>query len=389
MTGAGPVEASQPPKQDPGPLELRGRPRPSIRFRRGLIIGLAAAALGALALLSLLALRPVSFEPSRGTLSEAASGAAPEAVAGAPSTYSDVPLLGPPLPGDLGRGIVERRRQSEEPRDAESAESEGEAEMRQRLARERQAALRSPVLARLSWSGPKGRADPAPRRGRSDSAATAAGSSPTPGRESGAAAGGEGRSAVLEGQASPWTLVAGTVIPASLLTGLNSDLPGMVVAQVTENVRDSATGRTVLIPQGSRLVGDYDSHVGFGQQRVLLVWNRLLLPDGSSVDLGEMPATDASGHSGLADGVDLHEWRLAKGVVLSSLLGIGSELGLGGEDPALVRALRDSAQSSGTRAGEAIVSRELEVKPTLTVRPGWPVRAVLRRDLVLRPWRGW
>lgn len=192
----------------------------------------------------------------------------------------------------------------------------------------------------------------------------------------------------LTGQLSPWTLAAGTVIPASLITGLNSDLPGMVLAQVTENVRDSATGRAVLIPQGARLIGSYDSAVAFGQQRALLVWQRILFPDGSSVRLDNMPATDAAGYAGLEDKVDFHEWRLLKRIALSSLLGVGSELGYSGDDRDLVRALRESAQQNGARAGEEIVSRNLDVQPTLTVRPGWPMRAILHKDVVLRPWRG-
>jgi type IV secretion system protein VirB10 len=92
----------------------------------------------------------------------------------------------------------------------------------------------------------------------------------------------------LQDASSPWTLSAGTVIPASLITGLNSDLPGTVLAQVTENVVDSATGRTVLVPQGAKLVGSYDSVVAYGQRRALVVWQRILLPDGSSIELDKI-----------------------------------------------------------------------------------------------------
>jgi type IV secretion system protein TrbI len=189
------------------------------------------------------------------------------------------------------------------------------------------------------------------------------------------------------GGGSAATLSAGTIIPASLITGLNSDLPGTVLAQITEPVRDSATGRTILIPQGARLVGSYDSKVGYGQRRALLVWQRIVMPDGSSVALDNLPATDLSGHAGLEDRVDVHAWRLLKGVVLSTLLGVGSELSLGRSESDLVRAVRESAQQSGARAGDQITARNLEVAPTLRVRPGWPVRAILHKDLVLRPWR--
>src|SRR3546814_11674231 len=88
---------------------------------------------------------------------------------------------------------------------------------------------------------------------------------------------------------------AGSVIAASLITGLNSDLPGLVTAQVTENVYDSVTGRTLLLPQGSRLIGSYDSVVAFGQSRALVVWQRIILPDGSSIRIDNVPATEPQG----------------------------------------------------------------------------------------------
>jgi type IV secretion system protein VirB10 len=178
------------------------------------------------------------------------------------------------------------------------------------------------------------------------------------------------------------------VIPASLVTGLNSDLPGMVIAQVTQNVRDSATGRTVLIPQGARLIGTYDSAVAFGQRRALLVWTRIVLPDGSSIRLDNMPATDMSGYAGVEDRVDSHTWALLKGAAISTLLGVGTQLGIGGSGSELVRALRESTQQNAANAGDRIAMRNLDVQPTIRVRPGWPVRAIVNKDLVLQPWRG-
>jgi type IV secretion system protein VirB10 len=199
---------------------------------------------------------------------------------------------------------------------------------------------------------------------------------------------GEASSNSLLEAAPQWTLTAGTVIPASLITGLNSDLPGLVLAQVTEPVRDSATGQTVLVPQGARLVGSYDSVVAFGQRRALLVWRRLVLPDGTSVQLDNAPATDAAGYAGVEDRVDFHTWRLLKGIALSTLLGVGTELGFGRGESDLVRAVREATQQNASRAGDQIAQRNLDVQPTLTVRPGWPVRAVLHKDLILRPWKG-
>jgi type IV secretion system protein VirB10 len=399
--GAG--AAPSPAKEDPETLVLRGRPRRVIRFRKGLIIGVTGAVSAALITLTWVSLKPATFRLVADQEStEPAAKATPDAIAGAPAAYSDVPKLGPPLPGDLGRAILDHQRQlGAEGQGASSGpgrnpQAERAAAERQRLASEEQAARASAVLVQLSKAAPATAAAPAE--------VPAASAAVQPASEPAAAAAslgsqqrkldfvrsedGDTNTHALVGPASPWTLRAGAVIPASLVTGLNSDLPGMVVAQVTENVRDSATGRAILIPQGARLIGAYDSVVAFGQQRALLVWQRIIFPDGSSVRLDNMPATDAAGYAGLEDKVDFHEWRLLKGLILSSLLGVGSELSSGGGQGDIVRALRDSAWQNGARAGDQIVSRNLDVQPTLKVRPGWPVRAIVHKDLVLQPWRG-
>jgi type IV secretion system protein VirB10 len=177
-------------------------------------------------------------------------------------------------------------------------------------------------------------------------------------------------------------LQAGSVIPAALITGVRSDQPGLVTAQVTQNVYDSLTGRILLIPQGARLIGDYASDVGFGERRVLLAWNRLILPDGRSLVLERQPATDPSGYAGLEDGVDYHWGGVFKAALVSTLLGIGGELGSGG-DSDLLRAVRRGGQDSVNQAGEQVVSRELAIRPTLTIRPGYPVRVLVTRDIIL------
>lgn len=201
-------------------------------------------------------------------------------------------------------------------------------------------------------------------------------------------AGGVTNTHALQTPASPYEVMAGSVIAASLLTGLNSDLPGMVAAQVTENVFDTVTGRTLLIPQGARLIGSYDSVVAFGQRRALLVWQRIILPDGSSIRIDNLPATDAAGYAGLEDEVDFHSWQLLKGVGLSTLLGVGTELSIGDDESDLVRAIRQSSQQSAAQAGQQIVSKNLNIQPTITVRPGWPLRVLVHKDLTLRPWGG-
>ena len=186
---------------------------------------------------------------------------------------------------------------------------------------------------------------------------------------------------------SPFMLLAGSVIAASLVTGVNSDLPGMTVAQVTENAYDTVTGDHLLIPQGTRLIGKYDSVVAFGQKRALLVWNRIILPNGNSITVDNLPATDAAGYAGLEDEVDFHTWQLLKGIGLATLLGVGTQLTLGNTEGDLVRALRESIQQTTNRAGQRLIERQLDVQPTITVRPGWPVRVIVAKDLVLKPYR--
>ncbi len=189
----------------------------------------------------------------------------------------------------------------------------------------------------------------------------------------------------LRPPASPHVLQAGSTIPAALVTGIRSDLPGQVTAQVTEPVYDSPTGRHLLIPQGSRLIGQYDAEVGYGQERVLLVWTRLILPDGRSLVLERQPGADAAGYAGVQDRVDNHWGRLFRAGLLSTLLGVGAELGNTG-DSDIARAIRDGAQQSVGDAGQEVVRRQLEIRPTLTVRPGHPVRVIVTRDLILEPY---
>ena len=191
----------------------------------------------------------------------------------------------------------------------------------------------------------------------------------------------------LQTPASPYQLMAGTIIAASLVSGLNSDLPGFVIAQVTENVFDSVAGRHLLIPQGSRLVGKYDNVVAFGQERALVVWHRITLPDGTSVVIDSLPATDTGGYAGLSDEIDLHTWKLLKGVALATVLGIGNSLAFGNTDSDLLKALRESAGQTTNRAGQRLVEKSLNVQPTLTVRPGWPLRVIVHKDIILRSYR--
>lgn len=188
----------------------------------------------------------------------------------------------------------------------------------------------------------------------------------------------------LADPSSPYVVQAGSVIPAALLTGIRSDLPGQITAQITQNIYDSPTGRILLIPQGARLLGEYDSDIAAGQSRVQLAWDRLILPGGRSIALDRLPGADAAGMAGLADRTDYHWGHMLKAALISTLLGVGAELGASDEDR-LIQAARGGAQDSINETGRQVVERQLKVPPTITIRPGFTLRVVVTRDLILEP----
>ena len=369
-------------------VRLRGEGPRVVRLSRKAVALASAAALGLVGAALLFALQPASQEQGEEVFNTAGIAVA-DGLASAPQDYSQVPRLGPPLPGDLGRPILDAQDRGAvaalppvgaQPPPPPQAISPEEAR-RQRIEQERDAARGS----RLFFGGSARPAAPGPAA----AAETVAASAPSTIKPSTSPAfldrPAEQRTASARSLVpSPSTAVlqAGSMIPAALITGIRSDQPGLVTAQVTENVYDSFSGRRLLIPQGARLIGDYASDVGFGQRRVLLAWNRLILPDGRSIVLERQPAADPSGYAGLEDGVDYHWGGVVKAAFVSTLLGVGSELGSGG-DSDLVRALRRGSQDSVNRAGEQIVARELDIRPTLTIRPGYPVRVLVTRDIVL------
>lgn len=384
------------PLADPGSaVRLRGDPPRVMRLSRK-AIGIASACGFALVGGALIyALEPHGHKGSE-ELYNTGSTAVADGLAGAPRDYNQVPKLGPPLPGDLGRPILDAQRRGDiaalppvatPPATTNPAVNAAEA-ARQRAEQEREAARGS----RLFFGGGAQGSSGSGLAGLPASADTPTAAASPSAPKSDAAR----RQAFLErasdkrtvsaerltGLASPNIIQAGSIIPAALITGIRSDLPGLVTAQVTQNVYDSPTGRILLIPQGSRLIGDYDADVAFGQSRVLLAWNRLILPDGRSIVLERQPASDPRGFAGLQDGTDNHWGGVLKAAFVSTLLGASAELG-SGSDGNLARAFRRGTQDSVGRTGEQVVGRELNVKPTLTIRPGFPVRVLVTRDIVL------
>ena len=397
MTGEDQGERAEAPPVDPeSAVKLRGDPPRVMRLSRKAIGIVSACGFALVGGALIYALQPSGLKSAE-ELYNTDGVAVADNLAGAPKDYGQVPKLGPPLPGDLGKPILDAQRRGDvvalPPIGAQpSATSVNPAATaadaaRHRAEQEREAARGSrlyfgggsPGGGNVGFAGlPPPAAAPAatPAEGpQSDSARKQAFLERTSDRRTVSAE-------RLTGLASPWVLQAGSVIPAALITGIRSDLPGLVTAQVTQNVYDSPTGRILLIPQGSRLIGDYDADVAFGQSRILLAWNRLILPDGRSIVLERQPASDPRGFAGLQDGTNYHWGGILKAALVSTLLGVGSELG-SGNDGDLTRAIRRGTQDSVNRAGEQIVSRELNVRPTLTIRPGFPVRVLVTRDLVL------
>jgi type IV secretion system protein VirB10 len=193
----------------------------------------------------------------------------------------------------------------------------------------------------------------------------------------------------VSGPRSPFEVKAGSVIPTVLITGINSDLPGQVVAQVRENVYDTVTGNYLLIPQGSRLLAAYDSMVSWGQQRVLVCWNRLIRPDGSSITLDCMPGTDLGGYSGFSDEVDNHWWRIVGGAVVSSFLAATAQRSQGnvtGYQPTFPQVWATGAAGSINESGQQLTAKNLQIQPTIRVRPGFSVNVLVTRDIVIAPY---
>lgn len=182
-------------------------------------------------------------------------------------------------------------------------------------------------------------------------------------------------------------LQAGAIIPAALQTGLNSDVPGRVVATVTTPVRDSLTGAYLLIPQGARLIGAYQDSVNYGDRRIRIVWTRLVLPNGWSIELAGLEASDVSGAAGLPAKVDDHLDRVAVTSVLSGALSTAANAAQDRESTAFAQSVGDAAAQEAARVGGRIVDRELSVRPTLRVPAGAPVRVLVSRDLVLKEYR--
>ncbi|UFZ08493.1 conjugal transfer protein TraI [Bradyrhizobium ontarionense] len=374
-------------------MRLKGDPPPITRLSRKVLASGSALALLLIAgavIWGLKANKP--RQPGTDELYNTDHHDVADGLSGLPRDYAslpkDVPALGPPLPGDLGRPILAAQGQAPAAipdQDQQRREQETEAARVSRLfattnVRETQPpANTTQVNDRASVPSMD---DPFAQNGQDRKLAFVNAlvdrRTTSPDR--------------VTRQASPYVIQAGTVIPGALITGVRSDLPGQITAQVTENIFDTPSGRFLLVPQGARLIGVYDSQVTAGQSRVLLVWTRLIMPNGRSIVLERQQGADASGYSGLSDEVDNHWKQLVGAALLSTLFSVGSEVNAGANpntnNATIIQALRQGFGNAMSQTGQQLVRQQMNIQPTLTVRPGFPVRVIVNRDLVLEPYRG-
>lgn len=394
-------------KVDADSLALRAPPRSVTRLNRK-ALAIALTVLGTLIGVAVMwALRPpkarevkVPERPSAARVPRA------EGLAALPADYTQVPKLGPPL-GELGRPILQLEQSADQPPlpegDSFLHDPDEDAMRAARLSAqaEADAAAKAPVFFKVSERRAPSTVPSSeePDLAQDDIRANA-GTVP-PGITSDDANGQARKQSFLQASdheqhardrpigpaARLYAIKAGDTLPAALITRINSDLPGTVTAMVTENIYDSDSGQHLLIPQGSMLVGRYDSEVTFGQSRVLLVWTQLVMENRATLKLEPLLGTDSAGQSGLHDRVDWHWKRIFAGAALSSLIGVAAELASPDRatdaDGRVIVAARDSLHETTNEIGQQITRRNLNVQPTLSIREGYPMRVMINTDLML------
>lgn len=360
-----------PAVDDPAIKAMRLRadpPRPLRLSRKVAMAGVAGLALAIAAAVGVGLLKRDADAPA--VELTPASTPPPDAVRALPGDYT-APRLGPPLPGDLGRPILNARNDAEVDVAASGGPHAGgpgyhEADARQaereRRLTEAEAARTSTLL--LLQSASPGAASPAAAPPAAPDARSAEAVAPTAGA----------------------SLSAGAVIEASLVTGIRSDLPGPVLGQITADVHDTRTGRQLLVPKGSRLIGTHAAEVAQGQSRLQVLWTRILLPNGQSISLEDQPSSDSQGYAGLEDRTDQRWGERLRSAALTTLLAVSSAAVDVDEDDRLARALRDGTTGGVDALGRGLVERGLSIPPRLTIRAGFAFRLILTQDLDLQPY---
>ncbi|ESQ78715.1 TrbI/VirB10 family protein [Asticcacaulis sp. YBE204] len=340
-------------KVDPETLVLRAKPRRAVRFRRNLMIGVGAVGALLLAGVTWLGLSPPlikAVEVAEKSQDLAKRVRPPvETLGRLPKTYADAPVLGPPLPGDLGGPLLEAERDNALDVTDSATDLRSAGRQTAPSSEASQPAVSGLFVAVAMRLSPPQSPALAEALGKASNTPTI-------------------------------SVPAGTILAATLITGLNSDLPGVVLAQITEAVFDGK-GQRVVIPAGSRLIGRYERVSMARQARINVRWETLVLPAGEALTLTDAVAADGAGYVGLADHVDYHPGTLAKGVGLSTMLALADTRSEGGDD--LSGALREAAGRTFNQAGQRIVQQAIDMPATITVRPGWPVRIILVKGLAL------
>jgi type IV secretory pathway VirB10-like protein len=411
-----PEEPYYVPTQTAEPLSGRGKAPSVKRFNRKML-----AIIGAIAGIVTILAFAVGFQPPKAKAPEAAATTAKPPVPNAavnslPGDY-DVPVaeLGEPRPGDLGttggsgtagEGVSGTQRQLTP---LEQYAQQAELDRLRNEDRARSAGVSfanaGGIDASLGSQVTTGAADSTQLQERLlDLAQRGGGATPggTPAATRDDANGQDGKNefaarsrdtdfalhATLEHPRSPYTLFAGTILPCVLTQGINSDLPGQIGCMISQNVYDTVTGRHLLIPQGTKAIGTYDSRIAYGQERVLVVWTRLLRPDGSTLSLEGMPGTDLSGYAGLTGHVNNHYLRLLSGVVLGSLIGASAQIATGAnsQNPNFAALAVQGAGQNINEAGQQITRKNLNIQPTIEVPPGGRLNIFATKDLILPPW---
>jgi type IV secretion system protein VirB10 len=396
------------PADDPR-LQL---PRKKSRtLKKGPVIALSSAVMGLMALAVALALQPQKKSAGHGNKTQENEAIAqptiPDVIRQGPDNTKPVavpdtsitapvpdkvPQLGRPLPGDLGHAMVApnaRYNGTSQPGPPDPVEQERHAAI---ASSPFFGGMASSVKATNSDSSVAGMVTAVPPASGSASAYGHDQNNQARKSEFFANGGGEDKeylSKPLRKPASAFEVKAGAVIPAVLITGINSDLPGNVLAMVKENVYDTASGEYLLIPQGTRVIGKYDSMVSYGQKRVQVSWQRMVLPDGTSVMLENMPGVDLAGNAGYKDKTDNHFDRLVGGVVLSSLLSVGATVSQGtsaSQDMTTQQRMAANVGDEISSAAKQITRKNLDIQPTLQIRAGYSVNILVNKDMIVKPY---
>ncbi|MFT9221205.1 TrbI/VirB10 family protein [Gluconobacter oxydans] len=368
---------------EPSPdLRLRAQRPPVVKLSRPVIWTLGGTGMLAIGLALGYALQNNTPKGPVQAAQDTDARASADGLSALPSDYIAIPRLGPPLPGDLGRPILNAQRQGRAGPVSGMGDRRGDQEI--------EAARTSRLFAQVEARDGQGTQVVPVVATTPGAQASSAGTDQQTGNRA-FLAGQPDRAAVSPDRimlpASPYVLQAGTVIAGALNTKISSDLPGQIVGHVTQNVYDSPTGRYLLVPQGSTLFGAYNSSVSFGQQRTQIIWSRLIYPNGESMVLEKLPGGDAIGQSGLSDEVNNHWGQLFRAALVTTLLSVGSEAGTSWNENNLMQAIRSGASNGFSMVGNRLIDRSLNVQPTLTDRPGLPFTLILNRDLVLKPWK--